>query len=134
MCIFLEHQLLQYSEFNQWLVTAMKVETEARFLTVVLIIRSLDHVSQLNSNSNKLAFQLSISTISHHHVSVYTLFNSLYPNINIHILSADLLDFLRSVMENLLNNQELFTFNLSDRFHILLTLMFDSAAIILGEV
>ena len=34
----------------------MKVETEARFLTVVIIIRSLDHVSQLNSNSNKLAF------------------------------------------------------------------------------
>ena len=33
----------------------MKVETEARFL-VVLIIRSLDRESQLNSNSNKLAF------------------------------------------------------------------------------
>ena len=26
MCIFLEHQLLQYSEFNKWLVTAMKTE------------------------------------------------------------------------------------------------------------
>lgn len=34
----------------------MKVETEARFLIVVLIIRSLDRESQLNSNSNKLAF------------------------------------------------------------------------------
>ena len=34
----------------------MKVETEARFLIVVLIIRSLDRESQLNSNSNKLSF------------------------------------------------------------------------------